>query len=70
MSESTLTIPSVVMVVTSGIDILDVAKQELEQLTSQLESLKAEKRALMADLLTGNRRVCLPEPTTEAQKAA
>lgn len=52
------------------IDILDVAKQELEQLTSQLESLKAEKRALMADLLTGNRRVCLPEPTTEAQKAA
>ena len=39
---------------------LDLASQQIRCVERQLELLKAEKRALMADLLTGKRRVRLP----------
>lgn len=51
-------------------EVLDAANQEIEQLAAQLEALKAEKRVLMADLLTGKRRVRLPDAAIEEQAAA
>lgn len=42
------------------VEILDAAVAETSLLERQLESLKAEKRALMQQLLTGKRRVRLP----------
>lgn len=48
-------------------EVIDTASQEVEQLQAQLELLKQEKRALMADLLTGKRRIRLPESTAELE---
>jgi type I restriction enzyme S subunit len=42
--------------------LLKNADREIAALTSQLEALREEKRALMADLLTGKRRVTVPTP--------
>jgi type I restriction enzyme S subunit len=43
------------------VEILDNASQQIRSVEAQIERLKQEKRALMADLLTGKRRVRLPE---------
>lgn len=43
-------------------DVLDAAQAEVGNYSGQLEMLKREKAALMAQLLTGKRRVRLPEP--------
>ena len=45
--------------------IINVAEAEERVFTSQLRVLKVEKAALMAQLLTGKRRVHLPEPELE-----
>lgn len=50
--------------------VLNSAESESAMLTAQLEALKAEKRALMADLLTGKRRVRLSAESPPAQEAA
>jgi type I restriction enzyme, S subunit len=50
--------------------VLNVAEAEETCIEKQLAKLKEEKRALMADLLTGKRRVCLPVESTEVQVAA
>jgi type I restriction enzyme S subunit len=42
------------------VEVLDAARREVELISAQLERLKHEKAALMADLLTGKRRVRLP----------
>ena len=42
------------------VDILDLARREVELLEQQVLVLRQEKTALMADLLTGKRRVRLP----------
>ncbi|MFT4099816.1 MAG: restriction endonuclease subunit S [Burkholderiaceae bacterium] len=49
--------------------VLNEAERELELLTSHLEALKAEKRALMADLLSGKRRVRVPDSIAEPEAA-
>ena len=41
------------------IEVLDTARREVELIAAQIERLKQEKAALMADLLTGKRRVKL-----------
>jgi len=41
------------------VEILDTARQEIDLIAAQIEKLKQEKAALMADLLTGKRRVRL-----------
>lgn len=41
------------------VEILDTARQEVDLIAAQIEKLKQEKAALMADLLTGKRRVRL-----------
>ncbi len=48
------------------VEVLDTARRELDLIAAQIEKLKQEKAALMADLLTGKRRVRLPsaEATT------
>ena len=40
--------------------------REVAAISEQLKALKREKSALMAQLLTGKRRVKLPEAETEA----
>lgn len=50
-------------------DAIDDAIAEETKWESALSLLKAEKRALMADLLTGKRRVRLPETSTEPEAA-
>ncbi|WP_217509950.1 restriction endonuclease subunit S [Herbaspirillum sp. C9C3] len=50
-------------------DVLNDAEHEIELLANHLEALKAEKRALMADLLTGKRRVRMPDTTAEPEAA-
>lgn len=42
------------------VEVLDTARREVELIAAQIETLKQEKAALMADLLTGKRRVRLP----------
>lgn len=42
------------------VEVLDTARREVELIAAQIERLKQEKAALMADLLTGKRRVRLP----------
>ena len=42
------------------VEVLDTARREMELIAEQIERLKQEKAALMADLLTGKRRVRLP----------
>ena len=49
------------------VGILDSAGQELTALGRQIEALKHEKAALMSQLLTGKRRVKLPEVDMETQ---
>lgn len=48
------------------VEILDAAKRQIELVEQQLALLKAEKRALMQQLLTGKRRVHVREVETEA----
>lgn len=50
-------------------DVLNDAEHEIELLANHLEALKAEKRALMVDLLTGKRRVRMPDTTAEPEAA-
>jgi type I restriction enzyme S subunit len=50
-------------------EVLDTAAQEVRELQAQLDDLKEEKRALTADLLTGKRRVRLPESRTAPEAA-
>lgn len=47
------------------VEVLDTARREVELLGAQIERLKQAKAALMADLLTGKRRVCLPAAETK-----
>jgi type I restriction enzyme S subunit len=49
--------------------ILDAASQEETTIQKQLDLLREEKRALMADLLTGKRRVRMPDTTAEPEAA-
>lgn len=51
--------------------VLAVASREIEILASEAGALRTQKRALMADLLTGKRRVRLPSsaPVKKARKA-
>jgi restriction endonuclease S subunit len=46
------------------VEVLDTARREVELIGAQIERLKQEKAALMADLLTGKRRVRLPAAET------
>lgn len=48
------------------VEIMDTASREIAAIAEQLKVLKREKSALMSQLLTGKRRVKLPEPDTEA----
>lgn len=50
-------------------EVLNTAESEERCIAQQLENLKREKRALLADLLTGKRRVRLPEATAEPEAA-
>ena len=49
------------------VEILDRASREVAAIAEQLKVLKREKSALMAQLLTGKRRVKLPDVATGAQ---
>ncbi|MBI5721039.1 MAG: restriction endonuclease subunit S [Burkholderiales bacterium] len=46
------------------VEVLDTARREVELIAAQIDRLKQEKAALMADLLTGKRRVRLPPAET------
>ncbi len=46
------------------VEILDTASREIVSISEQLKALKREKSALMAQLLTGKRRVHLPADET------
>ena len=48
------------------VEILDTASRELTSIARQLDSLKQEKAALMSQLLTGKRRVNLPQQEASA----
>lgn len=50
------------------VEIMDTASREVASITEQLKALKREKSALMAQLLTGRRRVKLPDAETEVQE--
>jgi len=50
-------------------EVLNAAESEERCIEQQLDKLKQEKRALMADLLTGKRRVRLQEATADAEAA-
>jgi len=41
------------------VEVLDTARREMDLISAQIDRLKIEKAALMADLLTGKRRVRL-----------
>ncbi|MCC8445948.1 restriction endonuclease subunit S [Xanthomonas translucens] len=47
------------------VEILDTASREIVSISEQLKALKREKSALMAQLLTGKRRVRLPADEAE-----
>ncbi len=49
------------------VEILDAATAETELMAKQLDALKQEKRALMAQLLTGKRRVRMDDQTMKGQ---
>lgn len=51
-------------------EVMNVAKAEEARLAAQLQSLRQEKAALMSELLTGRRRVKLPEAEAEAEAEA
>ena len=46
------------------IEVLDTARREMALISAQIDRLKQEKAALMAQLLTGKRRVRLDQPGT------
>lgn len=48
-------------------EVINVARAEEARLQAQLQALRQEKAALMSQLLTGKRRVKLPEAETEVQ---
>ncbi len=48
-------------------EVINVARAEEARLEAQVRALRQEKAALMSQLLTGKRRVKLPEAETEAQ---
>lgn len=48
-------------------EVINVARAEEARLQAQVQALRQEKSALMSQLLTGKRRVKLPEAETEAQ---
>lgn len=50
-------------------EVLNAAESEERCIEKQLERLKQEKRALMADLLTGKRRVHVPDSMAEPEAA-
>ena len=52
------------------VEVLDTARREVELIAAQIERLKQEKAALMADLLTGKRRVRLACRRDHAMTAA
>ena len=45
--------------------LINIADREIELVSVQLASLRSEKAALMAQLLTGKRRVHLSDPDEE-----
>lgn len=47
------------------VEVLNASADEVACLERQVEALKMEKRALMAALLTGKRRLRAPEPAAE-----
>lgn len=49
------------------VEIMDTASRDVASIAEQLMVLKREKSALMAQLLTGKRRVKLPDAEAEAQ---
>lgn len=51
-------------------DVLNTAQEEVRSIEGQLNRLKLEKRALMADVLGGKRRVRPPAPVAKAPEAA
>ncbi|MCI1006487.1 restriction endonuclease subunit S [Herbaspirillum sp. C7C8] len=51
------------------VNVLKAADEEIAALEKQLDHLREEKRALMADLLTGKRRVRMPDTTAEPEAA-
>lgn len=48
-------------------EVLEKADQQIEVIQRQLSALREEKAALMSQILTGKRRVKLPDAETEAQ---
>ena len=46
-------------------EVINIAESEERSIAAQLARLKTEKRALMSQLLTGKRRVCLAEVAVE-----
>lgn len=47
-------------------EVINVSREEEARLQAQVRALRQEKAALMSQLLTGKRRVKLPEPDAEA----
>ncbi len=47
-------------------EVINVARAEEARLEAQIRALQQEKAALMSQLLTGKRRVKLPDVETEA----
>lgn len=50
-------------------DVLTTASKQTRLLQKDLDALRLQKRALMADLLTGKRRVRMPDTTAEPEAA-
>jgi type I restriction enzyme S subunit len=50
-------------------DVLTAASREIKLQQEDLEALRLQKRALMADLVTGKRRIRLPESMRESEAA-
>ena len=48
-------------------EVLEKADQQIEVIQRQLSALREEKAALMSQLLTGKRRVMLPDAEAEVQ---
>ena len=52
------------------VEVLENADSEIKSLQSQLTALRQEKAALMQQLLTGKRRVKLPESPEQERESA
>ncbi|RRS03950.1 restriction endonuclease subunit S [Aquabacterium soli] len=50
-------------------DVLTAASSEIKLLQKDLDALRLQKRALMADLLTGKRRIRMPQSTAQREAA-